>query len=624
MIFNEKFYFVFLLFRKREIDIINDLILSTEAFHLVKENIIIGKKNIEDSKSGLIKNFQFEKIENISKSQLLKLITNQKYLKDIKNDYERLEEIINKNKKELEKSKEELEKFYRLNEEYQIISKSKYKIKLNEQFKYIFVKLLKLNKDVDLNNLFQHLSQYKCIYDIPVSEENQFLFIIGLKNEEKNIEKIIKDNNLIEVKISNEVFNKNIPKEINIIKEQIKNIEKVMNKNIKKQDEIKNHYILSKILDNRLEEISMKLSETSQIYYLYAFVPESKISIIEDKLRKLNLKNLFYSIIEAEKLSNEYFIKNIPTKFKEKESLSFFEKIIKIFNIPHYKTINPTIFSAIIFVFLFGFMFGDVGQGIVIALIGFFLKYKFKDLGFSYFLMFIGISSMIFGLLYGSFFGIESLIKPLLVSPFHNISFLLKFSIISGIIILALGYFFNMINLLRLNKFFDFFFDKSGLIVFIIYFFFILLFIKTKFVFNIVFLILFLFIIFLAGRIFYHYNKKNRKEQHEKFSELFINEIMEVYEIILGFLSNTISFVRTSAFVLSHAGLMLSIFILFDVISKTKIGTFLGIIIIIIGNLAVICIEGLVVAIQCMRLQYYEFFNKFFKYYGIEYRPIKI
>ena len=96
--------------------------------------------------------------------------------------------------------------------------------------------------------------------------------------------------------------------------------------------------------------------------------------------------------------------------------------------------------------------------------------------------------------------------------------------------------------------------------------------------------------------------------------------MVEIIEMFSGFLGNTISFIRAGAFALSHAGLSIAVFTLAEIIdpSMKSAGAIAAIV---TGNLFIILLEGLVCSIQSMRLEYYEFFGKFFKGDGIAFFP---
>ena len=85
-------------------------------------------------------------------------------------------------------------------------------------------------------------------------------------------------------------------------------------------------------------------------------------------------------------------------------------------------------------------------------------------------------------------------------------------------------------------------------------------------------------------------------------------------------LSNTISFIRVGAFALNHAGLFIA-FVTMANMMKSSIGS---IAVLVIGNIIVIGLEGLVVFIQGLRLEYYELFSKYYEGGGVEYKPVRL
>ena len=100
-----------------------------------------------------------------------------------------------------------------------------------------------------------------------------------------------------------------------------------------------------------------------------------------------------------------------------------------------------------------------------------------------------------------------------------------------------------------------------------------------------------------------------------------ISGAVELIEVVSGYLSNTVSFVRVGAFALSHAVLNFTILTLTEMVGGPRsIG---GIIVLIAGNALIIVLEGMIVAIQVIRLQYYEFFSKFFHETGKEFKPFR-
>ena len=107
-----------------------------------------------------------------------------------------------------------------------------------------------------------------------------------------------------------------------------------------------------------------------------------------------------------------------------------------------------------------------------------------------------------------------------------------------------------------------------------------------------------------------------KEQPHEKTS--LVEKIFEVVEILLSFASNTISFVRVAAFAINHVGLCMAVYILSDMMTGNG-----SIMVTIIGNILVIVLEGLIVGIQVLRLEYYELFSRFYTGDGREYKPLK-
>ena len=103
-------------------------------------------------------------------------------------------------------------------------------------------------------------------------------------------------------------------------------------------------------------------------------------------------------------------------------------------------------------------------------------------------------------------------------------------------------------------------------------------------------------------------------------TESFINLMREILESI----TNTVSFIRLGAFALAHSTLFLAVFTVARFLETEKGGGFFYWLIIVAGNIFIIILEGIIVAIQTLRLEYYEFFKRFFEGGGTPYRPFKI
>jgi V/A-type H+-transporting ATPase subunit I len=189
---------------------------------------------------------------------------------------------------------------------------------------------------------------------------------------------------------------------------------------------------------------------------------------------------------------------------------------------------------------------------------------------------------------------------------------------------ITLGILINIINSLRDRDYMKVFFDKSGLIGGIVYWTAIGLFTKISMSrtqgLNVYFIIISLGVVLLFIRPLIEAVLK--KEKHNIFISL-MESTIDVLEVGMSYLANTVSFIRIAAFALAHTGLFIAIFELSRIVNSSG-GEILSFLVVILGNILIIFLEGLVVTIQSLRLNYYEFFSKFFMIGKELYKPIKI
>lgn len=161
-----------------------------------------------------------------------------------------------------------------------------------------------------------------------------------------------------------------------------------------------------------------------------------------------------------------------PTKLKNNWLFKPFETFIKMYGVPLYNEVDPTPFLSISYLFLFGFMFGDIGQGFVLFLLGNIVRLKGIFLGGI--ISRLGISSMFFGLLYGSIFGFETIIQAIWLKPFHDVDAILITAIVIGVTLILIGYIYGVINQCKAKDYYNCILSKNGVTGFLLYFCFIL------------------------------------------------------------------------------------------------------------------------------------------------------
>jgi len=274
-------------------------------------------------------------------------------------------------------------------------------------------------------------------------------------------------------------------------------------------------------------------------------------------------------------------------------------------------------------------MFGDIGQGFIYFMAGYLLSKKMDLAG--QLLMRLGATSMVFGLVYGSLFGLEKHQLPWLPSLFEggplsaeNIPKILAVGIAYGIIALSGSFIYNIINSLKIGDKEEGLFGKNGVFGYLFFLSFIFTtlslvgLVKIPLYVPLLLLVAFLAVIILKEPLA---NALDKKELFPHGAGAYFTEsIFESIETMLSTLSNTVSFVRVGAFALNHAGLFLA----FMIISELVDNIVLKILILALGNILILVLEGLIVFIQGLRLQFYEMFNKYFVGEGIEFKSVKL
>ncbi|MDR1375957.1 MAG: ATPase, partial [Synergistaceae bacterium] len=236
-----------------------------------------------------------------------------------------------------------------------------------------------------------------------------------------------------------------------------------------------------------------------------------------------------------------------------------------------------------------------------------------------------GISSVLFGFLYGSVFGSEELLHPIWLSPMQDVNKILPVSIGIGIVFLTIGLCFRIWNAARKKEWGEVFFSPEGAAGLLFYWLAVgqtvavtgpnpEMALRTG-IFATLMGLLFLVMIFGNGiaKLFLH---------GETVDEGGVVHVFSVFHAMLNFVSNTASFVRLAAFALNHVGLSGAVFMLSEMVENAPGGALYHTFVLLLGHLVIIGLEGMIVFIQTLRLEYYEFFGKFYQGGGREFAPV--
>jgi len=637
---------------EKDKDKVVDAIIESGVVHLVKsENVnkfIKDEKGIYHYKETVdihrLKTKIQEAVEKFQikpEAQNIDKIFRESKQFDIREEVQKLEKIIFEFDSIQNKAKNieaEINRYNQMLDQINILKTTGYKFTKVSKYEFLEFRIGEINSSL-YEKLTTNLENLPVvIFPVKTIKEKIIIYVISLRKSKFKVDEILRKYQFEDIQFSEEIkdISDNI---IQGIREKIEKLNKEKVRYLEKTEEIVKTYraYLEEIFfKTKLIELKNKVNnyffKTSKTYIISGWTPKRERYNLINILEKLVGKNYYIEILKPAELKG---VKDIPVDYSNPKILKPFEEITYNYGTPVYKTINPVPILAVTYLIMFGIMFGDVGHGLVLFLTGIILRMikKIRKSSVTNLLPLIsycGISSMVFGILFGSVFGYENIIKPLWLRPIENINTLFGLAIGFGISVITIGIIINIINSFITGDLILGIFSKSGLIGGIIYWGIIIIASKIfvlkeepKKSLYFIFIWIPLILIFLKEPITKIIEHK-KKMFGEGFGIYIMENIVEIIEIVIGYISNTMSFIRIIAFGLAHAGLFVAIFSLIEILKKSGAPGFVSIIILIFGNIGIILLEGLVVSIQAMRLEYYEFFDKFFKKTGVRYEPIKI
>lgn len=391
---------------------------------------------------------------------------------------------------------------------------------------------------------------------------------------------------------------------------------------------------------DRIRALYNKLQQLSTVFELrrYAVAHDKSCFFTgwipakgEERLREKLLKYPEF-VIEIEDPEKEGDV-TPPTRLKNFIAFRPFNYFVEMYGVPSYHDIDITAFVAITYTLLFGIMFGDLGQGLLLILIGL-LLWKKKGMPLGKILVPCGASSMCFGFVFGSVFGFEEMLDPVYhmlgwagkpLSVMESINTVLLVAIVIGITLVVVAMVLNVYSCIKKKKYGSALFSENGLTGIVVY----LSAASLAYTFMshkqlipsgvaALLLVVGLLILFnkelIAGSI-----DERRFCKPESISDYLMQNLFETIEYILSYFSNTVSFLRVGAFVIVHASMMMVVFTLAGDAKSPK-----GIIVIILGNVLVVALEGLLSGIQGLRLEFYEMFSRFYEGEGRAFQAAKL
>lgn len=369
---------------------------------------------------------------------------------------------------------------------------------------------------------------------------------------------------------------------------------------------------------NRVYEAKKYVVGLGDRFTISGFVEEENVK---------NVKSMFKGVKDIElEVGEADSDKRIapPTKLKNRWFSRPFGMFVEMYGLPAYGDIDPTPFVAITYALLFGIMFGDLGQGLVLALIGYVL-YRYKGMRLGAVGVRIGLSSALFGLLYGSVFGNEEVLNPLYTDilglsgkPIHVMDAdftmtLLIAAIAFGSLLIVISMSMNIVKLIRKKQIVEVVCSHNGVAGLLLYGY-LLTAIALQMGLGIPAVNTGLILIFVGIPLLLIFMKEPLERLHHKqrmfpsgFGGFFVEGFFELFEVLLSYVTNTLSFLRVGGFLLVHAGMMLVVMSLMEMSAGG------GILVLVLGNLFVMGLEGMIVGIQVLRLEFYEMFSRYYE-----------
>jgi len=412
------------------------------------------------------------------------------------------------------------------------------------------------------------------------------------------------------------------------------------------------------------EQLKARLVSTKNAYLLAGWAPADEVGPLVEGLERIAEGRVAVRAFNPEEIpAVREGREKVPVSLSHGRFVRGFEGLVFSYGAPLYGTLDPTPLVAVFFTVLFGIMFGDLGQGCTLLVLGLLTSGRgVKRLaerlgGDSTPLIAVGISSMVMGLLTGEIFTNENLLvgptraitgwltghpvdRVLTLMPLAEkggsvtkLFYFFGFTIGVGVILNSAGLIVNIVNQITLGRYEKALFAKTGVAGTVVFWYALSLGVRLavgviggggfRFAwFDAAGLAAPALAIFF-GPALWRLVSGERPVFPEGALTFVIEGIVEILETVSTLVSNTVSFFRVGAFALSHAVLAYIVFRFSEEVTAIPLGGALSLLIIVAGNAVIILLEGMIVAIQVTRLQYYEFFSKFFTETGVEFAPFR-
>jgi V/A-type H+/Na+-transporting ATPase subunit I len=365
------------------------------------------------------------------------------------------------------------------------------------------------------------------------------------------------------------------------------------------------------------------------------WIPEDRAGELTAAIARVSDKRAVVTVEKPDALAAAYGpALSVPILHRNPLLLRPFDQLVRVYGVPSYGEIQPTAFFALSFLLMFGLMFGDVGHGLVLVSAGYMVfRYLPRFLDYGILLMEAGTASAFFGVLFGSVFGVEGVI-PGVAHPLRDLTRTAAVAVALGVVLVSLGVLLNVVNSWRAGERVAALTSTRGLVGAFLYWSSLAVAARALLPSEatvpdwIVYGLAGTGIALVASRPLIVRvlggGGTRPSDASPPRSLAALESTIELVDAVFSYFANTISFVRIAAFAAVHAGVFIAIFALADTFSAFRFGGPLSVTVLVAGNVAIILLEGLTVTVQVLRLEYYEFFSRFFRGGGEPYRPLML
>jgi V/A-type H+-transporting ATPase subunit I len=360
--------------------------------------------------------------------------------------------------------------------------------------------------------------------------------------------------------------------------------------------------------DGRLAEAIRRFPRHGQVYLISGWVPARDFEAVKQAVEKAAGHRIAMEVLKPDPNRQR-----VPSLVRSPRWVQPFEKLVAIFDLTSYTELDPTPIVMVSFLIMYGMMFGDVGHGLLLVLTGLWLLRRWWDFGVL--VAAAGASGMAFGLLYGDAFGFQIMRSPW-IQPLQELWTILLVSVAGGIVLLNIGFAFNLANAWRAKDWPRFLLERNGVVGIALYW------------------------ALLGGGLGVGFGRLPKRallvipvlcaalwlreplthwiwrRPAAPLGEALLTGFWELFDTLTGYVRNSLSFLRLGAFAVAHQSLS-------ELVVAYSAGQW-GWLVLPVGTIVIVGFEGVIVGIQALRLEYFEFFGQFFRGGGQPFMPLSL